>query len=894
MSFAAVAVAALLLFASSGKYAFGDNVQNDINVTPATKTVNQGSSTTVKYYVDNTSAGGSGFSGCDPADGSTATVTISVPAGSNIVANLSSFTFAACDNSSTAGVLEGSQSVLFSTSASTPVSSSGYEITIAVADSHGNYNINPAKFTLIVNSPPPLDTTTPVITPNVVGTLGNNGWYTSDVTVSWTVTDAESSITSSSGCVPTTINTNTVGTTLTCAATSAGGSSSQSVTIKRDATAPTIGGSATPAPNADGWNNAAVTVSFACSDAMSGIVSCTVAQPVGEGSAQSVTGTAVDNAGNSAITTVSGIDVDLTLPGITASSSPAANANGWSNDDVTVTFLCTDSLSGIKTCTSPITLENEGAGQSATGTAVDNADNSASVTVSGINIDETAPTISGSATPSPNGDGWNKTPVNVHFTCGDVLSGVDSCPSDVLLSSEGAGQSVSGTAYDKAGNNATTIVEGINLDLTAPAINISLDPATPDGANGWYISPVTVHFACSDGLSGLASACPADVVLNSDGSGQSASGTVTDAAGNSASASVTDINIDLIAPAITGSKAPGPNNDGWNNGDVIVSFVCSDEGSGIASCTSDITESAEAAGQSATGTAVDNAGNTVSTTVSDINIDKTTPSIAGSVSPSANANTWHKTDVTVSFTCADVLAGIRSCTLPVTLSTEGADQSVTGTAEDKADNTASFTVANISIDKTAPSVSISDIASGAEFTWGDPIPAATCNAADDLSGMDTCVLTTVPNNGNVGVHTILATATDKAGNVATTSISYTIKAWTLRGFYQPVDMGSVLNTIKGGQTVPMKFEVFAGSIEKTGTSDISSFTQKKISCSSVSTALTDDVEITNTGNTLLRYDSTSGQFIANWKTPTGQIGTCWEAKMTSVDGSTIAGFFKLK
>ncbi|MGI0018882.1 MAG: hypothetical protein ACREAY_00260, partial [Nitrososphaera sp.] len=429
MSFVAFAVAALLLFAASGKYAFGDIVRNDINVTPATKTVNQGSSTTVKYYVDNNSAGGSGFSGCDPADGSTATIAINVPAGSNIVASPSSFTFAACDNTSTTGVLEGSQSVLFSTSASTPVSASGYEITITVTDSHGNYNVSNAKFTLIVDSPPPpSDTTSPVITPNITGTLGNNGWYTSDVIVSWNVTDAESSFTSSSGCGPTTINTNTAGTTLTCAATSAGGSSSQSVNIKRDGTAPTISGSATPAPNGDGWNNAAVTVSFACSDAMSGIVSCAVAQPAGEGSGQSVTGTGVDNAGNSASTMVSGIDVDLTLPGIMAAASPAANANGWNNGDVIVTSLCTDSLSGIKTCTSPITLTSEGTGQSATGTAVDYADNSASVTVNGISIDKTAPTISGSATPSPNGNGWNKTPVNVHFTCDDALSGVDSCP----------------------------------------------------------------------------------------------------------------------------------------------------------------------------------------------------------------------------------------------------------------------------------------------------------------------------------------------------------------------------------------------------------------------------------------------------------------------------------
>src|SRR4029450_737704 len=55
-------------------------------------------------------------------------------------------------------------------------------------------------FTLTV----PSDATPPVITPNVSGTLGNNGWYTSNVGVSWTVVDNESSIASSSGCGPTT------------------------------------------------------------------------------------------------------------------------------------------------------------------------------------------------------------------------------------------------------------------------------------------------------------------------------------------------------------------------------------------------------------------------------------------------------------------------------------------------------------------------------------------------------------------------------------------------------------------------------------------------------------------------------------------------------------------
>lgn len=43
----------------------------------------------------------------------------------------------------------------------------------------------------------PLDTTAPADAPLVSGTSGNNGWYTSDVLVAWTWTDAGSGIDSS-------------------------------------------------------------------------------------------------------------------------------------------------------------------------------------------------------------------------------------------------------------------------------------------------------------------------------------------------------------------------------------------------------------------------------------------------------------------------------------------------------------------------------------------------------------------------------------------------------------------------------------------------------------------------------------------------------------------------
>jgi parallel beta-helix repeat protein len=165
----------------------------------------------------------------------------------------------------------------------------------------------------------PTDETPPEITPSVSGTLGDNDWYVGDVTVSWNVTDPESDVTEISGCDTTVIDADTDGTDLTCTASSAGGTSSESVTIKRDATAPTASASASPGPNANGWNNSDVTVSFDGSDALSGIDAC--APPVvlsGEGAEQSTFGTCTDLAGNiSAPATASDINIDRTPPTLT-------------------------------------------------------------------------------------------------------------------------------------------------------------------------------------------------------------------------------------------------------------------------------------------------------------------------------------------------------------------------------------------------------------------------------------------------------------------------------------------------------------------------------------------------------------------------------------------------
>ncbi len=84
------------------------------------------------------------------------------------------------------------------------------------------------------------DITPPVVTPSVSGTLGAAGWYVSDVAVAWDVSDAESTVTAQDGCDPDTVATDTTGATFTCQATSPGGTTAQSVVVKRDTTVPQV------------------------------------------------------------------------------------------------------------------------------------------------------------------------------------------------------------------------------------------------------------------------------------------------------------------------------------------------------------------------------------------------------------------------------------------------------------------------------------------------------------------------------------------------------------------------------------------------------------------------------------------------------------------------------
>ncbi len=121
-------------------------------------------------------------------------------------------------------------------------------------------------------------------------------------------------------------------------------------------------------------------------------------------------------------------------------------------------------------------------------------------------------------------------------------------------------------------------------DTTPPTISYTINPAQPNGLNGWYTSPVSVTFTCSDDTALNLGAVPQNLSYAQDGIYPAATYTVYDAAGNSASVTVPEINIDAKAPVIT-LNAPLNGAAYYLNQSAIADWGASDATSGIASAT---------------------------------------------------------------------------------------------------------------------------------------------------------------------------------------------------------------------------------------------------------------------------------------------------------------------
>src|SRR6266446_5359357 len=168
-----------------------------------------------------------------------------------------------------------------------------------------------------------------------------------------------------------------------------------------------------------------------------------------------------------------------------------------------------------------------------------------------------------------------------------------------------------------------------------------------------------------------------------------------------------------------------------------------------------------------------------------VNLTTTTatpPTITASASPASSASGWNNSAVTVTFTCNAGSAAIANCPSPQTVSSEGSNQIVSGTATDANGLTAATSV-TLNIDKTQPILAVTSPADGTGFSNANVtvsgavsdalsgVSSVTCNgaAASFSGGNFSCNISLT-----VGVNLVVVRVTDLAGNVSGSNFHLTL------------------------------------------------------------------------------------------------------------------------
>jgi hypothetical protein len=298
------------------------------------------------------------------------------------------------------------------------------------------------------------------------------GWYNRPVTIGFGGADVTSGV---DGCTTRTYSgpdAATLSVTGTCTDRAGNVSGTDSLELKYDATPPSVDdGVADRAPDVGGWYNAAVSVAFSGTDAMSGVHDCTRVFYSGPDSATAtVPGTCRDAAGNVSPPGRFELRYDATGPVVTgAQPERPPDRGGWFVSPVRFAFTGTDATSGLDTCLPADYTGPDGAGAVVVGRCRDQAGNGGTRSFP-LDYDATPPALSLSA---ESGDGsvalsWQTSPDATSVSVART-PGVDGATSSVVFAGPGTsfvdGLVDNGTRYsyevrvaDAAGNASTQSV----------------------------------------------------------------------------------------------------------------------------------------------------------------------------------------------------------------------------------------------------------------------------------------------------------------------------------------------------------------------------------------------------------------------------------------------------
>ena len=610
----------------------------------------------------------------------------------------------------------------------------GVEYRGYVEDQAGNFYICKTSFKK--------DSTTPTCILSLEGTIGDNNWYTSNVTVSISShTDNLSGVTdygigSYSGAKSLVHTIDTAGITYTGhIIDNAGNTATCSNAFKKDGTKPACSLSLSGTIGNNSWYTSNVGVSFEThTDNLSGVAKYGIGGYDGNKSLThtadtsniTYTGYIKDNAGNTANCSKN-FKKDGTKPVCTISLSGTVGDNSWYTSNVGVSFgSSTDNLSGVAkygigTLSGNKTINHTTDTEAVEykGHIIDNAGNTGTCSNT-FKKDGTKPACSLSLSGTIGNNSWYTSNVGVSFeTHTDNLSGVakygiGGYDGNKSLTHTADTSNITYTGYikDNAGNTANCS-KNFKKDGTKPVCTISLSGTVGD--NSWYTSNVGVSFGSStDNLSGVAKygigTLSGNKTINhtTDTEAVEYKGHIIDNAGNTGTCSNT-FKKDGTKPTCSLTLSGTMGKNGWYKSNVGVSFERVDDNLsgvakyGIGSINGGITTShtTDTTGTSYTGYIKDNAGNNSSCSVT-FKKDGTNPTISWSVNHSLDGDgSYHSSSgISVTGTCHDATSGTSGkTTKTISSPTPSSGSTVNATCEDNAGNSMSFTSPSYKVKK---------------------------------------------------------------------------------------------------------------------------------------------------------------------------------------------------
>lgn len=481
------------------------------------------------------------------------------------------------------------------------------------------------------------DTTPPTEVATVTGPMGNFGWHTGNVGVSWLVSDPESAYTST-GCGTQSVTTDTAGVTFTCSATSLGGTSSASVTVKRDATGPVLAVPTQPVVvEGTDPSGAVATYAATASDATSGTgtpVCSPASGSVFAVGATSVTCQAQDVAGNTSYATFTVRVQDTVAPDFIVSDR-TGEATGPAGAEMRfATPTTSDAVDGTghAVCTRESGTTFALGETTVTCTATDAAGNTRSRSFTVTVFDTTKPSLDVSADRTAEATGPGGAEVEYDAaTATDLVDGSPAATCDLASGHEFplGTTTVTCSATDAAGNTVQETFDVTVEDTTKPDLRVPADwTVEADGPAG---TDVTFTATATDLVDG-----DRDVTCDPRSGTTFALGTTTvscsasDTRGNEATdtfeVGVRDTTApDFAAPDAMTVEATGPSGAAVTYAGPTTTDAV--DGDGVAGCTP-ASGSTFALGTTAvTCTATDKAGNTSSHAFDVIVVDTTKPTL---------------------------------------------------------------------------------------------------------------------------------------------------------------------------------------------------------------------------------------------------------------------------